>query len=89
MKKNKTIVLRESDVKKMKKDITHEVTRTAIFIFLAWLVETEYINGDADTLKAEYDRLEGWFEAIEQKLINVSDIRKIIEDQTECRIRVG
>lgn len=87
-KKQKTIVLKESELKKLKKDITHDVTKMSIYIFLAWLKDTDYINNDPETLCEEYGRLESWFGAIEDHLISVFDIKKIIEDSTGCEIRL-
>ena len=79
-KKQKTIVLKESDVKKMKKEITNDVTKMSIYIFLAWLMETEYVDKDPERLVEEYNRLESWCGAIEEHLITVFDIKKIVED---------
>lgn len=88
MKTNKTVVLRESDIRKMKKDITHDVTKTAIYMFLAWLKDAEYIDNDPEILIAEYKRLEAWCDAIDEHLISLRDIKKIIEDGTGASIKV-
>lgn len=86
--KQKTYVLKESDIKKLKRDITKEVSSMAIYIFLAWLKDTEYISNNPETLVEEYTRLEGWFNAIDDHLISVNDIKKIIEDSTEMKIKI-
>ena len=88
MKTNKTVVLRESDIRKMKKDITREVTKTAIYMFLAWLKDSEYIDNDPEILVAEYERLEAWCNAIDEHLISLREIKKIIEDGTGAQIRI-
>jgi hypothetical protein len=42
--KQKTYVLKESDIKKLKRDITKDISAMAIMIFLAWLKDAEYID---------------------------------------------
>ncbi len=88
MKTNKTYVLRESDIRKMKKDITHDVTKTAIYMFLAWLKDEERIDNDPEKLVAEYERLEAWCNAIDEHLISLNDIKRIIEEGTGTNIRI-
>lgn len=87
-KKNKSVVLRESDIKKMKRDITHEVTQVAIFMFLAWLKDTERVDNDPDKLFDEYERLDSWCNAIDEHLISIKDIKRIIEEGIDRRIRL-
>lgn len=87
-KKNKTYILKESDIKKMKKEIVKEVSKTSIYIFLAWLKEEKIVENDPEKLLAEYERLEQWFGAIDEHLISLRDIQKIIEDGTNLKVKV-
>lgn len=90
-KKQKSFVIRESDYKKMQREVQSRVASMSIYIFLAWLKEAEYINDDPEVLIAEYNRLESWFKAIDDHLISVDAIKDIIERDTgiEVRIRNG
>lgn len=97
-KTNKAVVVRESDIRKLKKeikqmklDVTADVTRLATLFLLAWLVEEEYIDNDPDIIYEEYKHFNSWSLAVDEQLIKPSDIQKIIEDrlQTEIRIHTG
>lgn len=87
--KQKTYVLKESDIKKLKRDITKDISAMAIMIFLAWLKDAEYIDNDAETLVEEYKHLESWFNAIDEHLISVREIQKIVEESTGMIIRLA
>ena len=88
-KTNKSVVVRESDIRRMKKEITHDVTETAVYMFLAWLKDTERIDNDPDKLFEEYEHLESWCAAIDEHLISINDIRKIVEDGIQRRIKIN
>ncbi len=90
-KKQKTYVMRESDIRKLENDIKNEVSETAICMVLAWLKDANYIENDSDVLVAEYRRFESWLKAIDDHLISINDIREIIRRDTgmEVRIRKG
>lgn len=87
-KKEKIHILTDSDIHKMEKKCIHEVSQVSIFFFLAWLKETGYIDDDPTILKAEYDRLEKWFEAWQDGLIKAEDIKSIILRDTGMDVRI-
>ena len=87
MKTNKTIVMRESDLRKLKKDITKDVTKIAIYMLLAWLKDTEQIDNDPDVLVEEYERFESWCSAMDEHLISLNDVKRIIEEAIDRKIR--
>ena len=92
-KTNKSVVVRESDIRRlkreieqMKKDITSDVTDLAVLFLLAWLVEEEYIDNDPDIIYEEYKHFNSWSLAVDEQLIKPSDIKKIIEDRLQVEI---
>ncbi len=87
-KKEKIHILTDSDIRKMERKCIHEVSQMSIFFFLAWLKETGYINDDPVILKAEYDRLEKWFEAWQNGLINAEKVKEIILHDTGMEVRI-
>ena len=88
VKRNRSIVMRESELKRLKKDITKEVTETAVLMLLAWLVDDGLIDNDPETVVAEYERFESWCSAMDEHLIKLRDIRRIVEDKMGGKVRV-
>lgn len=84
-KPQKRIELTESKLKRLKEDITAQCTEHALLLVTAFCAE-EYQLDDNGVVEL-WDALGRWCEAINEHTISIHTVRKIIEAQTQTKIR--
>lgn len=84
-KKQVRIELTEKKLNRIKDEITNKVTGQALLLVTAFCAE-EY-NLDDDGVIELWDSLSRWSEAINDHLITLKTVQKIVEDHTGTQIR--
>ena len=85
MKKNPHIMLRESDVKKMKREITDDVTKACFVIFFTVMRDKEGY-GARKRLPRLYKRISDLADAISKGYVNIHDLEKTLKDEANINI---
>ena len=86
-KKNPVRQLRESDIKKIKLEATQNAINFSNLIFLSVMRDKEGYG--VKRLKRLYDRMQDLIDSVNQKYVNMYDLKKTFEEETGIPISFG
>ena len=78
--KKKPVTLTQSQLKKMSKELSDEAVTRALTLFLAYMMEEDGIT--IEKLCDIVDGINRWGEAVDDHLITINQVAKIIEEHT-------
>ena len=81
----KHITLTKADVRKLKHDIIKEATEKAFIVLLTALMD-EY-GFKAKRLQKVWERADRYCDYIEDNLVNIRQVQKILEDKTGVKLK--
>lgn len=83
-KKKKPITLTQSQLKRMAKELSDEAVTRALTLFLAYMMEEQ--DFDLERLCDCVDGINRWASAVDDHLITIRQVARIIEEHTGVEI---
>lgn len=86
--KPKALVLKPQDVKKIKLEVTENAIKATVTLFISYIMEEEVIACDEDKICEIFDGVMRYSGAVNEHLISLNQVRKIIEEHTGIKIKM-
>lgn len=78
--KKKPVTMTQAELKKLSKELSDEAVTRALTLFLAYMMEEQ--DFDLERLCDCVDGINRWAEAVDDHLITINQVAKIIEEHT-------
>ena len=83
-KKNPTVQLRQSDIKKMKREASDKALKYGLVIFLTVMRDKEGYG--IKRLKRLYDRIQNLSDSISKGYVNLFDLEKVLREEANINV---
>ena len=80
--KKKPVLLTQHQLDELKTSISRDAVTKSVCLFIAYMMEEEEINFDADRIGEMVDGIDGWAGAIDDHLISLRNVADIIKEKT-------